>query len=216
MTSPSQVRQLHDINVLTANLGFVGFIFYKSSPRNAFDIAPDEIRRLDDKIAKVAVFVDESVEEIEKTVNARNISWVQLHGKESPVICKELGERGLKIIKSFSIGEETTEELSWILNDYEGVSDYFLLDTAGKYSGGNGKKFNWKILSSYHGQTPLILSGGIGPEDIEDIRPLATSGILAGVDINSRFEIEPGNKNLDKIREFAIGCKTDIKKNSEK
>lgn len=84
---------------------------------------------------------------------------------------------------------------------FEGNVDYFLFDTKTKQHGGSGKKFNWQLLEKYTGNTPFFLSGGIGPDDVEEIKGI-NHPMLAGVDLNSGFEDEPGLKNIEKLKKF--------------
>jgi phosphoribosylanthranilate isomerase len=104
----------------------------------------------------------------------------------------------LKIIKAFSVNEDFQFHKT---KPFEGVADYFLFDTKTNLPGGSGEKFNWEILNRYNGDTPFLLSGGISPEDAEEIKKIDHPQ-LAGIDLNSGFEDEPGLKNIEKLNVF--------------
>ena len=174
----------------------LGYIFYAPSKR--FVGEQPDARLFNSNKPKVAVFVDENAFEIMALAKNFGFEYIQLHGKENPKTCGMLKKQGLKIIKAFSIDNsfkfETTQA-------YEKVADYFLFDTKTKSYGGSGKKFNWEILEKYTGHTPFLLSGGIGPEDTAEIKTIIHPK-LAGIDLNSGFEDEPGLKNIEKLKIF--------------
>ena len=108
----------------------------------------------------------------------------------------------VEIIKVFSIKDEFDFS---VLKPYEDVCDYFLFDTKGKLPGGNGYTFNWNVLNNYPSTKPFFLSGGIGINQIEKIKEFqqsAASKYCYALDINSKFEIEPGLKNINELKEF--------------
>ncbi|SEP64248.1 phosphoribosylanthranilate isomerase [Flavobacterium urocaniciphilum] len=183
---------------------FLGFIFYDNSVRNYLE---DTIILIPKSIQKVGVFVNESPEEIIKKISKFNLNFIQLHGNESKSYCLDLNNQlsenqlNIKIIKSFSIDDLFDFSL---LNDFQFV-DYFLFDTKGKLLGGNGIKFNWKILDKYHLNKPYFLSGGIGLEDVSNIIAFLeqpVSQYCYGIDVNSQFELEAGFKNKEKLQQF--------------
>ena len=178
---------------------YLGFIFYKKSKRN-FD---RDIPEISEKINKTGVFVNESIDFILEKVKKYNLKAVQLHGDESPQLCKQLKEKkGLEIIKVFSVGENFNFD---ILKPYEVVSDYFLFDTKGKDKGGNGITFNWELLKGYSSNKPYFLSGGIGLEELNDLQQFfktKASKYCFALDLNSKFEIEPGSKNIKDLEYF--------------
>lgn len=174
----------------------LGYIFYEPSKRFVGD-NPDA-GLFDSSKTKVAVFVDENAFEILALAKNFNFEYVQLHGKENPKTCGMLKKQGLKIIKAFSVDDSFKFELT---QSYEKVVDYFLFDTKTKLHGGSGKKFNWEILNKYTGHRPFFLSGGIGPEDVAEIKKIDHPK-LTGVDLNSGFEDEPGLKNIEKLKQF--------------
>ncbi|GMO32146.1 MAG: phosphoribosylanthranilate isomerase [Candidatus Azobacteroides pseudotrichonymphae] len=175
----------------------IGLIFYKKSTRYVKEV-DIKIVELPKHIQLVAVFVDEVLKNILDTINQYGINIVQLHGVESPQLCKELKKQGITVIKAFSI-EEEEDLMSCIF--YENVCDYFLFDTKTFQYGGSGTKFDWQILSSYYGEIPFFLSGGIGNNDVETIKQLKNPQ-LYGIDLNSQFEIKPGLKDIDKLQSF--------------
>lgn len=175
---------------------WLGYIFFASSKRFVGD-QPDEGLFNSEK-PKVGVFVDENVFEILGLAKNFAFSYIQLHGNENPKTCLILKKQGLKIIKAFSVDGNFEFHKT---KAFEEVADYFLFDTKTKLPGGSGLKFDWKILKKYQGKTPFLLSGGIGPDDAKSILQI-DHPMLAGVDLNSGFEEEPGLKNIDKLNQF--------------
>ncbi|MGA9590600.1 MAG: phosphoribosylanthranilate isomerase [Salegentibacter sp.] len=186
---------------------YLGFIFYEKTPR-FFDA---EIPDFQKEVKKTGVFVDADVDFILKKVKKHKLQAVQLHGSESPEFCAELkilfaGMEKMEVIKVFSVKEDF--DFSRLLN-YEGVVDFFLFDTKGKNKGGNGLTFNWEILKEYSSPTPFFLSGGIGLEELPELEQLqqyfqqeGKGNLFYGVDVNSRFETEPGLKDIEKLKNF--------------
>lgn len=177
---------------------YLGFIFYKNSRRHFEDVIP----KLPKTIKKVGVFVDENVEVIVDKIEKHKLDAIQLHGHESPEICRLLKSTKKEIIKVFSIKDEFDFS---VLNDYENVCDYYLFDTKGKLPGGNGYTFNWDVLNNYPSTKPYFLSGGIGLNEIEKIKNFKHSKASKhcyAVDVNSKFEIKPGLKNIEELEQF--------------
>lgn len=177
---------------------FLGFIFHEPSRRH-FD---GRIPELSEDIKKVGVFVDETVEFISNKIEKHKLNVVQLHGHESPEICSLLKTSGVKVVKVFSIKD--TFDYS-VLEPYEGVCDYFLFDTKGKLPGGNGYTFNWSVLEAYPSSKPFFLSGGIGLDQIENLKQFqksTASKYCYAIDVNSQFEIEPGFKNIEQLKKL--------------
>lgn len=166
---------------------YLGFIFYEKSSR----YFQGEIPNLPKSIKKVGVFVDATLSEISLKIEKYNLDLIQLHGRETPEFCKNLKQENIEIIKVFSIDDDFDFSE---LEKYETVCDYFLFDTKGKLHGGNGFTFNWQILKKYKSQKPLFLSGGIGVEEISKLKKLNLP--IFAIDVNSKFEIEPGLKNV--------------------
>jgi phosphoribosylanthranilate isomerase len=192
MKNPENIRE---ISVLSPD--YMGFIFYPKSKRYAGELNEEVVKNLNHLI-KVGVFVNEEALCIKEICKRYNINFIQLHGNENPALCQELKSEGFKIIKVFSVGEhfEFSET-----NAYKKVADYFLFDTKSESYGGTGKKFNWSLFEHYDNQKEIFLSGGIGPDDVEEIKKLKSLNIHA-LDINSKFEIEPGLKDVGLVRKF--------------
>lgn len=179
---------------------FLGFIFYDKSPRYFTGKIPE----ISDKIKKVGVFVDESINTVISKVNEHDLVIIQLHGNETALYCSTLKEKlnQVEIIKVFSI--DTKFDFNK-LQSYEAFVDYYLFDTKGKFPGGNGFIFDWTVLNTYPSKKPYFLSGGIGLEEVDNLNVFfksEASNYCYAIDINSRFEIEPGLKNIEKIKEF--------------
>jgi phosphoribosylanthranilate isomerase len=170
---------------------YLGFIFYEKSSR-FFD---GEIPEIPKSIKKVGVFVDATLEEIISKIKKYDLNAVQLHGNETPEFCKNIKQENIEIIKVFSVNDDFDFE---VVKPFGAVSDYFLFDTKGKLPGGNGITFNWQILEKYNSIKPFFLSGGIGIEDIEKIKQMNLP--IYAIDVNSKFEIEPGLKNINLAR----------------
>ena len=201
--------KLNTLEVATLNPDYLGFIFWEPSKRFFEGTIPE----LPASIKKVGVFVDATLEDIVEKVNTYGLWAVQLHGKESPEFCsdlkkftidrsKALGETNLKIIKVFSIKDDFDFR---VLTPYENVCDFFLFDTKGKLPGGNGFTFSWEVLGNYPSTKPYFLSGGIGLDEIEKIREFQQrpeSKYCHAIDVNSKFESEPGFKDIKKLKEF--------------
>ncbi len=181
---------------------FIGFIFYKKSKR----YVATEIEVADVKQQTVGVFVDASIAEIELELKkVKGISILQLHGKETVEQCAELRKR-YKIIKAFGVNQQTN--INAITEPYLNDVDYFLFDTQTDQHGGSGRKFDWKVLEKYTWGKPFFLSGGIGIEDVEYIKQLKIDWLFA-IDINSRFEVAPGVKDINTLERFINSLKND-------
>jgi len=197
---------------------YMGFIFYEKSARFFNGVMPE----LPKNIKKTGVFVNASLEYILEKVTKYNLQAVQLHGDESPEFCLKLralchSEQSeepqtnidktqklvqVEIIKVFSIKD--TFDFS-ILQPYKTVCDYYLFDTKGKLPGGNGYTFNWEVLKDYPATKPYFLSGGIGLDDVEKVLSFLQrqeSNYCCAIDVNSKFEIESGLKDIEKLKEF--------------
>ena len=185
-------------DLVKLNPDFIGFIFYNKSKR--FVGEDFEMPEVPPAIKKVGVFVNEDVEKIIALTKKHALDYVQLHGEESIVYCNTLLQAGVKIIKAFAI--DKFFDFS-ILHGYQNYCEYFLFDTRTPLFGGSGKKFDWAILDDYKLNKPFILSGGIDVKDAGELKRL--SGIyknMFAVDLNSRFETEPGVKSISKIKNF--------------
>ncbi|MCM4153880.1 phosphoribosylanthranilate isomerase [Arenibacter sp. N53] len=200
---------LNTLEVAALSPDYLGFIFWKPSKR----FFEGNIPQLPPTIKKVGVFVDATIEEVLKNIETFGLDAVQLHGKESPEFCRNLkrlnndrtkapGAANLKIIKVFSIKDDFD---FGVLTPYEEVCDYYLFDTKGKLPGGNGYTFSWEVLKNYPSTKPYFLSGGIGLDEIEKIKQFQhrpESKYCHAIDVNSKFELEPGLKDIDKLKKF--------------
>ena len=183
-------------------IDMMGFIFWPKSSRFASQ-RPDYLPK---NVKRVGVFVDEDPEQVKRLADDYDLDYIQLHGQESPSYIFQLG--GLHIIKVFNIS--TAEDLLQA-QPYEGIVDYFLFDAKGKSVGGNGEKFNWDVLSAYNGSTPFLLSGGIGLDDATNVKAFHHPKCI-GIDLNSRFELAPGLKDVAKLKEFIFNLNKIIEK----
>ena len=189
MRDAENIREVESVGI-----DMMGFICWEHSPRYVSE-APAYLP----KCKRVGVFVNPSLDYIMKRTEAFAFSYIQLHGSESPEFCQAVREKtGCKVIKAISIS--SNEDLA-LASQYEGFVDLLLFDTKCKTVGGSGQQFSWDILSDYRGFLPFLLSGGIGPDDAERLKQFHHPKCL-GFDINSRFELEPGLKDTEKIKTF--------------
>lgn len=195
MKNPNNIEELSSLSI-----NYMGFIFYPKSPRYIAGLKPEILNILSDSTKRVGVFVNEKVASLFKTIEKYGLDAVQLHGNETPQYCEDLIETfpEITIIKALSISDIKDIEKT---DEYEEVCDYFLFDTKTSQYGGSGQKFNWEILNSYKGNKPFFLSGGISMEDIEEIKNIQHPN-LYGLDLNSKFESEPGLKDLYLVKKF--------------
>ena len=178
--------------VTKLGIDMMGFIFWPKSKR----YVAERPTYLPPRVWKVGVFVDASLEDIQQHMNDYDLDIIQLHGHESPEDVRALDPE--IIIKAFNIA--TAEDLEQT-KAYEGIVDYFLFDTKAQLPGGSGEQFDWSVLEAYDGETPFLLSGGIGPDDADRIKAFHHPRCI-GIDLNSRFEIAPGFKDVNQLREF--------------
>lgn len=177
---------------------FIGHIFVEKSPR--FIGTSDG----SSKLPSFGVFVNPSLEEVKEKTRKYNLSFIQLHGDESPAFSKSINDSIKPVVKVISVSEKDDFKKT---KDYEGCCTYFLFDTKTKLRGGSGKKFDWSLINEYDGKTPFFLSGGISNGDVAAIKNI-NHPQLYGVDINSGFEIKPGIKNIEEIKTFAKQLKS--------
>lgn len=186
---------------------FMGFIFYDKSPRfAAHDLEVSQITTLPLKIKKVGVFVNEDIKEIKNICDSFQIKIIQLHGDENPDFCFDLRADGFTVIKAFGVDEKF--DFSH-MDVYENSCDFFLFDTKIKTHGGSGNRFDWNILKEYNLRIPYFLSGGIGLENLNEIKKIKDDRLIA-IDVNSRFEIEPGLKNMSALQKLFKELKNEI------
>ena len=192
------MREAENIREVEAlGIDMMGFIFWPKSSRYVSQ-RPDY---LPTKCKRVGVFVDEAPEQVKRLAIDYGLDYIQLHGHETPEVISYLRTSALphpRIIKAFNIS--TAEDLIQT-QPYEGLVDYFLFDAKGKSVGGNGEKFNWNVLDAYQGSTPFLLSGGICPGDAVRVNAFYHPNCI-GIDLNSRFELAPGLKDVNALRRF--------------
>ncbi len=178
---------------------FIGFIFYDKSPRYVGDLLDEKlVRSISKPIKKVGVFVNSNPDYILRIAKKYDLQYVQLHGHETPDFCRNLKSRGVNVIKAFSI-DETFNFAS--LNNYKPHCDYFLFDAKGSDPGGNGIAFDWDILKRYQDrEKSFFLSGGLSLENIAQVKELGIK--IYGLDVNSKFEIAPAVKDIEKLRQL--------------
>ncbi|HER40141.1 MAG TPA: phosphoribosylanthranilate isomerase [Salinimicrobium catena] len=203
MREPQNIRE-----VALLHPDYMGLIFYEASPRHV----QEEIEEAPSGVKKTGVFVNAPEEYVLEKVQKYDLSAVQLHGEESAEFCRSLRNavsgtgKKVELIKVFGVKEEFNFR---VLDAYEGIVDLFLFDTKGRNRGGNGITFNWEILKKYKSPTPFFLSGGIGPEEVSEIKKLYRhfeendkAYLFYGIDVNSKFETAPGLKNAEKLKTF--------------
>ena len=200
----TQLKQLQQLDGL--NIDFAGLNFFKGSPRYVVGkISKEELQSTDFDVKKVGIFVNAGYDEIIEAVEDYGLDVVQLHGDETPDLCEELQE-DVEVIKVFGI-DASTSSIDELVADFDAVCDYYLFDTAKDgISGGTGKQFDWKLVKKSKIEKPFFLSGGISMEDVAKIKAFKHVDFL-GVDINSKFEKEPGVKDMALILQFKQAMK---------
>lgn len=196
MRDPENIREAEKLAI-----DLMGFIFWHKSSRNVSEMPS----YLPTRQKRVGVFVDADIKEVTEKAKEYALDLIQLHGKETPdyiqrlrSLCPQHGDHATAIIKALNIAD--TEDLAQTAQ-YEGIVDYFLFDTKSKLVGGNGTQFDWSVLQAYQGDTPFILSGGIGPDDAGKVKNFQHP-MCAGIDLNSRFETAPALKDIQLLNHF--------------
>jgi phosphoribosylanthranilate isomerase len=185
------LREPENIKAVTAlSPDYVGFVFYGPSPRFVGDIPGAVLNNIPSSIKKAAVLVNEDAETVNALIEKYGFDIIQLHGSESPEFCREFKSKVI-VFKAFGLHEDFDFSL---LNDYADVVDFFLFDSKTNIHGGSGQSFNWSILDNYKLDVPFFLSGGIGPDSLEEIKQINHPQFY-GVDFNSKFETAPGIKD---------------------
>lgn len=188
-------QNIEDLQELHVDL--FGMIFYPKSPRYIENLDPSILPDRKYGTERVGVFVNESIEVVKEKILKYSLDLIQLHGNETYEDCLKLNEI-VPVIKAFSIKDEA-DILK--VNEYGKIWGYYLFDTKTVNHGGSGEKFDWSILDHYTADIPFYLSGGISSKDIEPIKAIKHPQFV-GIDLNSRFEIEPGLKNINLLKEF--------------
>jgi phosphoribosylanthranilate isomerase len=189
------------INIAQALLlapDYLGFIFYRESPRYVGENWEGPLENIPDATKKVGVFVNQSIEEVTLLAGKYQLDYLQLHGDEQPEYCRELFEEGFAITKALSLknGDDLKK-----LDAYKPWIRFFLFDTPSQQYGGTGKAFDWSLLSQYQHELPFFLSGGLSLDNLEDVNQLDDLNLWA-LDINSKFETQAGIKDISKLEEF--------------
>lgn len=205
---------IRDISALGVDM--IGLIFYPPSPRyvqqfsSGAGIIPDYAPDMGKTPLRVGVFVDEMPQNIVTRVYNYKLDYIQLHGNEPRETLENLRttidpdiKPKIKIIKAISVS--SAEDIKKY-KEYVGAADLFLFDTKCKTVGGSGEQFDWQVLQAYDGDVPFLLSGGIGPDDAERIRNFHHPKCI-GIDLNSKFEIEPALKDVEKLKQFLVKVK---------
>ena len=224
MRKAANIREISQFDV-----DWLGLIFIPDSPRFVTQVSarggfyPDysslikkvselggipEVAKRVNKPQRVGVFADDMPQTIVARVYNFNLDYVQLHGEELPVMIDNLRRtlvdiRPVKVIKTIFV--ESADDFKQC-KDYEPLVDYFLFHPKSEAKGGTGERFDWSLVEAYDGEVPFLLSGGIGPDDVERIKAIKHPK-FAGVDVNSSFEIEPGLKDAEKLRQFVEALK---------
>ena len=200
LKQPENIARIADLKP-----AMMGFIFYPRSPRYAGGLDPRHVRALPAQIRRAGVFVDAKAEEILDTVRRYGLDTVQLHGEETPAFCERIRREGLTVIKA--VGIAVSDDIRKT-DEYHGACDLLLFDTKSPARGGTGRRFDWTLLENYRETTPFLLSGGIGAEHAEDLTAFSHPQ-CAGLDLNSRFETEPGVKDAEALRDFIRSVQKD-------
>ena len=194
------MREAENIREVEAlGIDLMGFIFWPKSSR----YVSERPAYMPQTAKRVGVFVNEDIKQVKRIAEEYSLDVIQLHGSESPDYIRQLGSvcgDTIATVKAFNIA--TAADLD-ATKSYEGIVDYFLFDTKTPIPGGSGVQFDWSLLADYVGQTPFLLSGGIGPDDAERVCAFSHPKCI-GIDLNSRFEISPGLKDVEKLKKFLM------------
>ena len=202
----TQLKQLQQLEAM--NIDFAGLIFYKESVRYVGDkLNKKEIKTADFDLKKVGVFVNPEMIDVLDAIDDYGLDVVQLHGDESPGMCEDLSSE-VEVIKAFRIKADENTNIDKMVEPYDAVCDYYLFDTAGlkESFGGTGQQFDWSILSKAKIEKPFFLSGGIGLDDAAKVKAFRHPDFFS-IDINSKFEKEPGVKDMGLILGFKQALK---------
>lgn len=189
MREAQNIREVEQLGV-----DMIGFIFYHKSPRYIFEMP----EYMPTKAKRVGVFVNETKEMIQIMADRFELDYIQLHGEESPSYCRSLQQADLRLVKAFSISHAKDVLAT---KAYEGCCDYYLFDTKSQQYGGSGNQFDWSLLEAYTGKTLFLLSGGINFYSIKALKEFSHPKLI-GFDLNSRFELAPGKKDVKRIKSF--------------
>jgi phosphoribosylanthranilate isomerase len=197
ITDIGQLRQLDELGV-----DYAGLIFYPGSKRYVLDKLPGKlVKQTPTHLKKTGVFVNPVAEDVLVQIEEYGLDAIQLHGEETPAFCQHF-RKHVEVIKAFRLNSTNEASADWMTQPYQESCDYFLFDTLDTNNyGGTGSQFNWKALEGSQVNKHFFLSGGIGVQDLPKIKGMQHP-FLYGVDINSRIEISPGVKDLEKVAEI--------------
>ncbi|MEQ7801203.1 phosphoribosylanthranilate isomerase [Pedobacter sp. ASV1-7] len=188
--------------VATLKPDYLGFIFFRDSKRFVDGLTPLFVNNLPAGIRKTGVFVNEELNRVAQLAVLYGLNAVQLHGQEPVKYCIALkgllADAGIELIKAFGVDERFDFNT---VNPYSNVADYFLFDTQTPNHGGSGMTFSWALLENYKLNKSYFLSGGISLESVEQLKQINDPRLYA-IDVNSRFELAPGVKDIDKLKDF--------------
>jgi phosphoribosylanthranilate isomerase len=185
--------------VESLGVDLIGFIFYPRSPR----YVSGKPAYLPERAHRAGVFVDAGYDEIMRRRDAFGLEYVQLHGSESPELGRRLRAEGVRVIKAFGLDADA-RALPLPGCEWEDACDLYLFDTRTDAYGGSGRSFDWQMLDRYEGRVPFLLSGGIGHEMKDELKAIVHKAFI-GIDLNSRFELAPGVKDVSKLAAFLVG-----------
>ena len=193
MRDAENIRQ-----VLAYQPDLLGFIFYPKSSRYVDQDRLEKINAIDfGSTEKVGVFVNEDPQTIISVANRYQFNYIQLHGDETDETIQFLQKQGLQVIKVISMA--TSADLEMI--HYYPSADYLLFDTKGRKLGGNGYKFDWRLLENIVTDQPIFLSGGLGVDDLKIVQENNRLK-LSGLDFNSQLEEKPALKDIAKVKQL--------------
>lgn len=207
MRDPENIKALDQAGIAD----WMGFIFYPPSPRHVSAL-PSYMPR---HSKRVGVFVNQDRATILQRQKEYNLDILQLHGNETPDQLRALRNAApphVQLIKTIPVS--TPADTARALN-YQDSADYLLFETKTPNYGGSGTHFDWDILSEYHGTLPFLLTGGIGPGDAEAILSFRHPR-LAGIDLNSKFELSPALKDIKALQTFITTIKQQHTDNTPK
>jgi phosphoribosylanthranilate isomerase len=187
---------------VSAGAWAVGLILWPHSPRACDPDAAAEIAAALKRRAEVAgVFVNPTLDELVRAADAVGLTMIQLHGDEGPAFCAEAARRtGCKVIKAMRVRSGADiQALAAFHTDFHLLDSYSLAKR-----GGTGETFAWEIAQAHRGSVPVILSGGLNPDNVAQaiaaVRPFA-------VDVASGVELSPGRKDPDRLDAFAAAVR---------
>lgn len=194
MREPDNIR-----TVAQTGIDWMGMIFWPRSSRYVSDLTVADA--IPEGIVRVGVFVDQPIDLIADIALRCRLNIIQFHGSESVDVIRQARQllgKEVKLMKAISVSSADDIKKA---ADYAEAADFLLFDTKCKTVGGSGTQFDWSVLSQYQGTTPFLLSGGIGPDDVEAVCQFRHPK-MTGIDLNSKFEVAPAHKDAEKLSSF--------------